>query len=129
VPGCGDGAQAQTADLDDRVVLEDVVVGREHGRVVGGDRHAVAGVAHGGDGLDVVPVAVGLQHLAHAELAAQLEQELVLVGGVEQDGVARLGAAEHEHVVVERPDHDLVDLGPLVVPVQRLAHRSARLRP
>ena len=80
--------QAQAADLDDRVVLDDVVVGREHGGVLGGHADLVAGVAHGGHGLDVVPVAVGLEHPAHVEPLAQLEQLLVLVGGVEQHGVA-----------------------------------------
>ena len=33
---------------------------------------AIAGVAHRRHGLDVVPVAVGLEHLAHAEVLAQI---------------------------------------------------------
>ena len=52
---------------------------------------------------------------------AQVEQPLVLVGGVEQDGVAGLLAAEHEDVVVHRPDDDLVDLDLGVVVVERHA--------
>ena len=74
-----------------------------------------------GHGLDVVPVAVGLQHPAHAEALGQLEQLLVLVGGVEQHGVAGLLAAQHEHVVLVGPDDDLVDLEAAVVDVQRHA--------
>ena len=41
------------------------------------------------DGLDVVPVAVGRQDPADAGRPADLEQQLVLVGGVEQHRVAR----------------------------------------
>ena len=47
---------------------------------------------------------------------AQLEQLLVLVGGVDQHGVAGRLAAQHEHVVVVRADDELVDLD-LVVAV------------
>ena len=38
-----------------------------------------------------------------------LEQELVLVGGVDDDGVAGALAAHDEHVVLERADDELVD--------------------
>ena len=75
----------------------------------------VAGVAQLRDGLDVVPVAMGLEDLAHAEVAAELEQLLVLVGGIDEHGVACLLAADDEDVVVDRPDDDLVDLDLLVL--------------
>ena len=88
--------------------------------VLGGDAHGVAGVAQLRHGLDVVPVAVRLEHPAHAEALAQLEQALVLVGGVEQHGVAGLGAAEDEDVVVDGSHHHLVDLDPGGVPDQRV---------
>ena len=52
--------------------------------------------AHRGHGLDVVPVAVGLEHPPHAEPLAELEQALVLVGGVEQHGVAGPQHALHQ---------------------------------
>ena len=70
-------------------------------------------------------MAVGLEHPPHAEALGQLEQLLVLVGGVEQHGVAGLPAAQHEHVVVVRADHELVDLEPVVVLVQRHDSQSA----
>jgi hypothetical protein len=60
-------------------------------------------VADGGHRLDVVPVAVGLEHRAHAEAAAEVEQALVLVGGVEQDGVP---------VSVQRSTKTLFSYGP-----------------
>ena len=111
VPGRQDGVQPEAADLDGRPVLEDEVVGRQHRRVRGGDADLVAGIPHGRHGLDVVPVAVGLEHLANPEPAAQVEQLVVLVGRVEQDGVAGLLAAQHVDVVVHRPDDHLMDLG------------------
>ena len=46
------------------------------------------GVADRGDGLDVVPVAVRREDAAHTGLAAHVEQQLVLVRGVEQHRVA-----------------------------------------
>src|SRR5438270_632910 len=75
------------------------------------DADLVARVADRGDGLDVVPVAVGLEHLADVEPLAQLEQPLVLVGRVEQHRVTRLLAAQDVDVVVHRTDADLGDLG------------------
>ena len=111
VAGGEDGVQPQPADLEHVVVDQHVVVARQHRRVLGRDGHRVAGVAQLGHGLDVVPVAVGLEHPAHAEHPAEVEQALVLVGGVEQHRVAGLGAPEHEHVVLEVSDDHLVDLG------------------
>ena len=73
-------------------------------------------------------MAVGLEHPAHAEALAQLEEPLVLVGGVEQHRVAGLGAAQHEHVVVDGPHHHLVDLDPRGVPDQRVSHADERMR-
>ena len=95
--------------------------------VLGRDAHRVAGVAQLRHGLDVVPVPVGLEHPAHAEALAQLEQALVLVGGVEEHGVARLGAAQDEHVVVDRAHHDLVDLDAGGIPDQRVSHAEQRM--
>ena len=96
----------------------ELVVGREHGGVLGGDVDAVARVAQRGDRLDVVPVAMGLDDLTDAEALAQLEQQVVLVGGIDEHGVARLRAPQDEDVVLVRTDHDLVDLGLLVGPVE-----------
>ena len=107
--GVVDRAQPQVADRDHVVVGDDEVVGREHAGVVGGDPDVDAGVAHRLDGLDVVPVAVGREHAADARRAAHLEQELVLVGGVDDHRVAAALAPHDEHVVLERADDELVD--------------------
>ena len=116
-PGRVDRPQPQVADLDHLVVGDREVVAREHLGVLGGDPHVDAGVAHLGDGLDVVEVAVGGEDPAHAGGPGHLEQQLVLVGGVEQDRLARPLVAQHEDVVLVRPDDELVDpdVGGLVV--------------
>ncbi len=76
-------------DLEHRPVLEQLVVGGEHRRVGGGHGHVDPGVADRLDRLDVVPVPVGLDHLAHVERLAEVEQLVVLVGRVDQGGLAR----------------------------------------
>ena len=74
------------------------------------------GLPHRGHGLNVVPVPVRLHHLVHAQAAADLEQFLVLVGGVDQQGLAGAAAAEHVDVVVHRADDNLVYFGGGVAP-------------
>ena len=120
------------------VVGEHEVVGRQHRRVVGRDADVDAGVAHRLDRLDVVEVAVRGEHAAHAGGLAHLEQQLVLVGGVDDDRLTGARAADHEHVVLERPDDQLLDAhrGRLVVGGTRHGFRvpptlsdSARTRP
>jgi hypothetical protein len=49
---------------------------------------------------------------------AQLKELLVLVGRVEQDGVAGLLAAQDEHVVVHGADNQFVDLGLVVLEME-----------
>ena len=68
---------------------------------------------------------VGLQYPAHAEPLAQVEQLLVLVGRVDEHGVAGLAAAQHEHVVLVRPDNDAMDLEAAIGPMD-CAHDSRR---
>ena len=66
---------------------------------------------------------VRLHHLVHAEPLADLEQLLVLVGGVDEHGVARPAATQDVDVVVHRAHHDLVDLGGRVAPdLLQLSH-------
>ena len=125
MPGREDGAEPKPPDGDDRVVLEDGVVGRQHGGVGGRDAHVVAGVTQLGDRLDVVPVAVGLEDTADAEGLAQLEQLLVFVGGVDEHRVACVLASDDVDVVVHRSDHGLVDLDLVVLVVH--AASSGRL--
>jgi len=99
----GDGLEAQPTHFEDGAVFDEKVVGGEHPGIGGRHRHGIAGVADGRDGLYVVPVAVGLEHLAHPEVPAHLEQQLVFVGGVDEDRLACLFAPDDVHVVVHGP--------------------------
>ncbi len=120
VAGSGDRVELGPSDLDDGVVFEEVVIGRQHGGIGRGDTDLVPGVTNLGNGLDVVPVPVGLQDSADPEGTAKVEEHFVLVGRVEQDGVTAVAAPDHEYVVVDRTDDDLVDLEVGVGPVERL---------
>src|SRR3546814_12492812 len=60
-------------------------------------------------------------------ILAELQEQLVRVGSVEADCVAGLAAAQHEHVVVARTDHHLVDLDPCGFPDQRVSHADERM--
>ena len=53
-----------------------------------------------------------------------LEQQLVLVRGVDEDGVAGRLAAQHEDVVLVRTDDDLVDADVGRVVVRRARHHG-----
>ena len=74
---------------------------------------------------------VRLDDAAHAEGAAQLQQQLVFVGGVDEDRVARLLAADDVDVVVHGSDDRLVDLdlAVLVMHACLLGDFGARLSP
>jgi hypothetical protein len=120
VAGGEDRAQPEAPHADHGVVLQQVVVGGQHPGVAGRDGDPVAGVPDGGHGLDVVPVAMGLEHRPDPEPGAEVEEALVLVGRVDEDGLAGGLVPQHEDVVLVRPDHDLVHLGLLVRPVQRV---------
>ena len=127
-PGRVDRAEAEVADLDHLVVGDREVVARQHLRVLGGDTDVDPGVAHLGDGLNVVKVSMGGEHPPDARGPGDLEQELVLVRGVDQDGLAGALVAQDEHVVLVRPDDQLVDpdVGGVVVggPGERARHES-----
>ena len=140
MPGVVDRVEAEVADLDHLGVVEEHVVADvlQHRRVGGGDRHLVARLAERRHRLDVVPVAVRLEDAADIETPAQLEQLLVLVGRVDEHRVAGVAAADHEHVVVVRPDDQLVNLEVGVRPVQcrrhgvsvaRATHERSRFTP
>ena len=118
VTGSCQSVQAKPTNLNDRLVLDHVVVAFEHVGVGSSDAHLVAGVTHGGNGLNVVPVAVGLDHGAHPKPLAHLQQEIMFVGSVNEYRIARLAASHHEHVVVDWPHHHLVDLADAVAVVQ-----------
>ncbi len=106
----GDGPDPQPAHLHHRAILENLVIGRKHAGVGLGDGHVDPGIPHCLDGLNVVPVAVGLDDLAHVEGPAEIEQLVVLVGGVDQYRVSRGTALHDVDVVVDRPDNESVDL-------------------
>ena len=120
-----DGAELDLADGDDVVVGDHEVVGGQHVGVLARDPHVDAGVAHRGDGLDVVPVPVRGEHPPDAGGPAHLEEQLVLVGRVDDDGLAGALAADDEHVVLDRADDELLDPdgGGLVVRRSRHAPR------
>jgi hypothetical protein len=63
---------------------------------------------------------VRLEHAAHAESAGEREELVVLVRRVDQHGLAGGPAAQHEHVVVDGPDDEAVDLQVGVGVVQRV---------
>ena len=127
--GIVDRAQAQSTDFDHLIVVEEDVVSHvsEHRRVERGDCYFEAGFAHGGYGLNVIVVAVRLEDSANSESRTQLEQLLVFVGGVDQDGVSGLATAHHEHVVVVRADHQLVHFDCCIVPVEGVGRSHATI--
>jgi dTDP-3-amino-2,3,6-trideoxy-4-keto-D-glucose/dTDP-3-amino-3,4,6-trideoxy-alpha-D-glucose/dTDP-2,6-dideoxy-D-kanosamine transaminase len=122
-----DGVQAQPADLDHFLIVEEHVVAAvfEPGSVGSGDRYFVAGLPHCCDGPDVVVMAVGFENAPNAEAFGEFEELFMLVRGVDQDRFARLGAAHHEHVVVVRAYDHLVDFDPGCRPVERHGYQCA----
>ena len=120
VAGVVDGVQAQPTDLDDITVVDEHVVPDvlQHLRVLAHHGDLVPGLANGGNGLNVVPVTVGFQHAPHSESLAHLQQLLVFVGRVDEDCVAGLAAAQHEHIVGVWPDDNSVNLQAAISPMQ-----------
>ena len=116
VAGRGDRTDAEPPDLEHRVVFEELVVGGEHAGVLCGDRDRVAGVADRGNRLDVVPVTMGLDHLADAEALAEVQQVLMLVGGVHEERLTGSAAAQDVDVVVHRAHDGAVQLARRVLP-------------
>ena len=122
----GQRTNAQVTDGELLLIGENEVVARQHPGVRLGHRHRDPGVPHGGHRLDVVPVPVGLHHLVHAQVGADLEQGLVLVGGVDEHGIARPLRADHIDVVVHGADHYLVDFRRRIAPYHlQLSHPSS----
>ena len=127
VPGSVDRVEPQPADVDPGVVLDHLVVRRQHAGVLRRDTDRVARIAQLRHGLDVVPVAMGLEHSPDPEPLAQLQETVVLVGRVEQHRIARLGATQNEHVVVDGAYDDLMDLHPRCLPDERVGHGLERM--
>ena len=112
----GDRSDAEPSDLEHNVVFEELVVGGEHAGVGCGDRDRISGVAHCGDGLDVVPVPMGLDHLPDPEALAELKQVIVLVGGVHEQRRAGPAAPYDVDVVVHRAYDGAIELARPVLP-------------
>ena len=119
----GDRADLEAANLEERVVLEYEVVPGQHGSVGRRHRHLIPRIAYRRHGLDVVPVAVRLDDLTHAQVAALLKQQVVLVGGVYKESITGLLAAQHEDVVVDGADNVAMDL-PLGVLIIGRVHEA-----
>ncbi len=109
-------ADPQPPDLQDGVVLEELVIGGEHAGVRLGHGYRVAGLADRRHSLDVVPVPMRLDHPANPQALAEIEEQLVLVGRVHQEGVAGPTASYDVDVVVHRPHDGPVDLTCSVLP-------------
>ena len=73
-------------------------------------------------------MAVRLDHPPHAESLAGLKQQLVLVGGIDEERLARLFAAQHKDVVIDRPHDVAVDFEPTVLVMERHLRRLTRYR-
>ena len=104
-----DGPQAQVAERDHFVVGQHEVVGGQHRGIVGGDADVDPGVTDRLDRLDVIPVSVGREHPTDTRGLADLEEQLVFVGGVDDDRVAGALASDDKDVVLERTDDQLLD--------------------
>jgi len=120
VAGCVYGVETQTTNFHHFfVVQEHVVTDIFQARCIEGSYcYFVTGLAQCGHRLDVIPVAMRLQHSSHAEGGAQLEQPVVFIGGVDEHGIAGGPTTNHEYVVVDGSDHQLVHLHVGIVPVQ-----------
>ena len=110
VAGSVHGAQTQLAHRVHGVIVEEVVVTGQHVGVFFANPHVDARLAHGLDGPDVIPVAVGLKHRGHAQFARHLKKSIVFVGGVDQRRLARSATAHDVNVVRDRPHDEAVDL-------------------
>lgn len=71
-------------------------------------------------------MSVGFENAGDAERLGQLEEQVVLVGGVDQDRLRGFGAAHDVNVVVERSDHNLVYLNALIRVNQRSVQVECR---
>ncbi len=120
VPRIVNRSQAEAADFDHLVVIEKCVISHvaEHGGIELGDGNVIARLAQCGDCLDVIVVSMSLEDSSHSEGLAQIEKDLVFVGGVDENGVTCLPAPNNEDVVVEWADDDLVDFDARIAPMK-----------
>lgn len=106
VAGGLDRAKSELANLEDLLVVDDLVIARQHRGVLFANVDAVARIAHFGDCSDVVMMTVGLQDLTDAQLLREFKQEAMFVRGVDQDGITGISTPDDEDVVLVVTDHD-----------------------
>ena len=126
VAGRGDRANPEPPHPEDDVIFEQLVIGGEHVGIRFGHRHRIAGVTDGRYRLDVIPVPMGLDHAADPEALTEVEEKVVLVGGVHEEGVARPAAPQHVDVVVHRSHDGAVKLAGRVLPDALDARHASR---
>ena len=105
--------------MDCLVVTEKQVIGRQHFGIRRSHRDGDARLSDRRNGLDVIPVPMGFDHLGHAELATKIQQEIMFVCRINQEPLTGPLATNDEHIVLDRSnDHFLhvdsaicVDLG------------------
>jgi hypothetical protein len=110
--------EIEPADHVDRVVLQEMVVARQHRRVLVADPDVDAGFAYLLDGPNVVPVAVGLENRGDSEAGRHAKQAVVLVRGVDQRRHPGAAASHHVDVVFHWSHDETVHLGARVRPDQ-----------
>jgi hypothetical protein len=120
-------ANAEMTHRENVIILEELVVATELACVLASYRHGNSRISDFFYGLNVVPVAVGLYDLAHAEGRRHLEKPLMLIGGVDEQGIARGAATNDIHVVFDRSHHEAVDLDRGIRPDQGDISHSYRL--
>ena len=65
--------EAKPTDLNHIVIFQNAVVGREHFAISSGNSDVVSGITNSGNGLNVIPVAMGFDHTSHAQCAAEFK--------------------------------------------------------
>jgi len=85
----------------DRVVIEQVVVARQHAGVFVSHPHVDPRLADLFDRSDVVPVAVGLEYRGHAQSTRHAQQPVVFIGRVDERRLTGSLAAHDVHVVFD----------------------------
>jgi len=102
----------------DRVVIEQVVVTRQHAGVFVSHPHVDPRLADLFDRSDVVPVAVGLEYRGHAQSTRHAQQPVVFIGRVDERRLTGSLAAHDVHVVFDWSHDESVHFGAAVRPDQ-----------
>jgi len=104
-------AQTQVADLEDDVIVQQVVVTRQHRGIFTSYPDVDTGGAHLFDRTNVIPVTMGLQHRGDPKSGGDAQQPVVFVGGVEERRLTGPSTTHDVHVVLDRPHDESMHLG------------------